>query len=279
MREVTQETVEKQLAYAIEAAKLGAGVLLDYWGKIKDIREKSAAGDLVTEADRDSEEAIVAFIKERCPTHTILCEEGGLSDAKESDFLWAIDPLDGTTNYTHKIPLCAVSIALLYRTIPIVGVIYNPFLEELFTAGKGLGAYLNGKKIAVSTVDTLYKSILATGFAYDRRETPDNNYREFCYLTSMTQGVRRMGSAALDLAYVASGRFDGFWERGLKLWDIAAGALFVEEAGGRISSYENGSVDLTSGRILATNGFIHEEMSQELAKVEKSFPAICFGAS
>lgn len=190
--------------------------------------------------------------------------------------MWAVDPLDGTTNYTHQMPMACISIALLYRGKPIVGVVYNPFIDELFEAVTGMGATLNGINISVSTVQEICKSLLATGFAYDRLETPDNNYAEFCFLTSQTQGVRRMGSAAIDLAYVAAGRIDGFWERGLNIWDIAAGTLLVEEAGGRISSYENTPLQMNSGRILASNGHIHETMSAMLIKTHEQIRPILF---
>lgn len=253
-----------------EAAALkGGAVLKKWWGNLTNIREKSSSGDLVTEADHDSEAVILNEIREAFPHHRILSEESGLSGHDKGDFLWAVDPLDGTTNYTHKMPLVAVSIAILYKQQPVVGIVYNPFMDEMFKAIQGEGAYLNGSRISVSKVAKLDKSLLATGFAYDRRDTPDNNYLEFCYMTSITQGVRRMGSAAIDLAFVASGRYDGFWERGLKVWDIAAGILLVKEAGGIVSSYENSALEMESGRILASNGLIHEQMSLNLIDIRK----------
>lgn len=274
----TQDTIDHYTQIAIEASKRGSQILLEHWGKLKQIKEKSTAGDLVTEADQLSEECVLKYLRETCPDHTILSEESGLHTVEGAEYIWAVDPLDGTTNYTHQVPIVAVSIALIYKGTPIVGVVYNPFVDEMFVAGLNRGAYLNGQQITVSSVDTLGKSILATGFAYDRRDTPDNNYAEFCYLTSQTQGVRRMGSAALDLAYVAAGRFDGFWERGLNIWDIAAGTVLVCEAGGIVSSYENGPIDLKSGRILATNGLIHLETSDTLRKVHDTLPPILFGS-
>lgn len=271
-----KEEAEKYLAIATYAAQLGGRSLNELWGKLNDYREKSHAGDLVTEADGKSEECILHYLKYRCPDHTILSEESGLHEVEGSEFVWAVDPLDGTTNYAHGIPHAAISIALLYKGEPVVGVIHNPFMNEEFKAATGLGATLNNKTIKVSDNATLSRSILATGFAYDRRETPDNNYAEFCYLTSRTHGVRRMGSAALDLAYVAAGRFDGFWERGLKIWDIAAGVVLVREAGGVISSYENAPLELNSGRILASNGIIHNELSEVLLSVPKEIKPIIF---
>lgn len=263
---LNREIIEYYRQIAIEASKLGSKVLLQYWGNLQNIQEKGGAGsgDLVTEADRLSEETIIRYLQDSCPKHSILGEESGLLAVDGAEFNWAIDPLDGTTNYSHQLPFAAVSISLLYRGNPIVGVVNNPFIGELFSAGLNCGAFLNDQPIRVSMVDSLGKSMLATGFAYDRRSTWDNNYAEFCYLMHLSQGVRRIGSASLDLAYVACGRFDGYWERGLKIWDIAAGVLLVREAGGVVSSYENGPLDLLSGRILATNGHIHRTMSKAL---------------
>lgn len=274
---MVQNQYDIYLQIALSIAKDAGEVLLQFLGQLKDVREKSAAGDLVTEADHASEKIILTALKRAFPEHTILSEESGLHPIEGSDFIWSVDPLDGTTNYTHGIPFFAVSIALLFRGEPIVGVVHNPFLSETFSATKGGGATRNEVKIQVSQVPTLNKAVLATGFAYDRRDTPDNNYAEFCYLTAQTQGVRRMGSAALDLAYVAMGRFDGFWERGLRPWDISAGIVIVREAGGVVSSYENEPLILDSGRILASNGHIHSTLSAQLLKVrEHQDPIIPF---
>lgn len=256
------------LAGAQQAALEGGKVLLQYWGKLKDIREKGHAGDLVTEADRASEEVILAYLKHHFPI-PILAEESGMHQLKEADYLWVVDPLDGTTNYAHQFPFVAVSIGLLHKGESIVGVVYNPVMNELFAAMKGKGATLNGQSIQVSKTTSIQRSLLVTGFAYDRRETSDNNYPEFCQMTSLSQGVRRLGSASIDLAYVAAGRFDGYWERGLREWDMAAGVLLVEEAGGRVSGYANQAFDLHSGRVLASNGFLHQELSNELQKVAR----------
>lgn len=166
---------------------------------------------------------------------------------------WVVDPLDGTTNFVHQFPFVAVSIALLEEGMPIVGVVYNPILHECFAAVRGLGATLNGTPLHVSSVSQLSRSLLATGFAYDRRDQPDTNYPEFARLTHLTQGVRRAGAASLDLAYVAAGRLDAYWERGVQLWDIAAGQLLVQEAGGKVTSYTGQPLDLQNIRILASN--------------------------
>ena len=254
------------LALALEAAKRGGVVLKKYWGAINSIAHKDTPIDLVTDADRASEEAIIHSIKSAYPTHGILAEESGMHVRLDEDFLWVIDPLDGTTNYTHQYPVVAVSIALLYQGKPVLGVVYNPILNELFHAAQGEGAFFNGKAIHVSHVDSLSRSLLASGFAYDRRENPENNYGPFCRLTHLTQGVRRGGAAALDIAYVAAGRLEGYWERGIKPWDIAAGIILVQEAGGKVSAYDEGPFDLASGKILATNGKIHNELSREICK-------------
>ena len=257
------------LNIASEAALHGGKILEKYWGNLKNIQEKKFTGDLVTEADKESEEVIIAFLNHHYPTHTILSEEGGLYKAKDKEYSWVIDPLDGTTNYTHQYPFVAVSIALLKQGKPIVGAVFNPIVKEMFLAAKGEGAFLNGKTIKVSKVKSLNQSLLATGFAYDRRDTLDNNYTEFCFLTNVSHGVRRAGSAALDLAYVAAGRLEGFWERGLKPWDIAAGTILVEEAGGNVTSYEGEDLILDSGRILASNSLIHGDLIRELKKAHE----------
>jgi myo-inositol-1(or 4)-monophosphatase len=252
------------LDIATEAALAAGTILQDCWGKLQNIEEKGEGGDLVTEADQKSEAAILQILKRHFPEHRILAEESGQLGNTKSDYLWAIDPLDGTTNYAHSYPVASVSIALLVRGQPQVGVVYDPFQNELFRAAKGLGATLNRRPMHVSSTEELDKSLLATGFAYDRRETKDNNYAEFCYLTHLTQGVRRAGSASLDLAAVACGRYDGYWERGIKPWDIAAGMVLVEEAGGRVSAYDGSPLQLDSGRILATNGKISAALSRAL---------------
>jgi len=261
--------MEDYLAVAVKAAQEGGQALIKHWGKLKNVREKSSPGDLVTEADNESEERIIAFLQKNCPGHSILSEETGSLRVAKAEYEWVIDPLDGTTNYTHQFPVSAVSVGLLYRGIPVVGVVYNPMQQEMFQAAKGQGATLNGKKIVVSEVKEISASLLATGFAYDRREVADNNFAEFSHLTLMSHGVRRLGAASLDLAYVASGRLDGYWERGLKPWDIVAGIVLVQEAGGKISAYDEKPIDLYSGRILATNGIIHQSMSEELMKLKK----------
>ncbi|KGF72126.1 inositol monophosphatase [Neosynechococcus sphagnicola sy1] len=255
------------LDIATEAVLAAGAVLQTFWGKLEDVQEKGRPGDLVTEADKAAEVAVLETLHRHVPDHAILTEETGHLGNADSNFLWAIDPLDGTTNYAHQYPFSAVSVGLLCAGEPIVGAIFDPFHQELFRAGKGLGATRNRRPIQVSATRDLDRSLLVTGFAYDRRETADNNYAEFCHLTHLTQGVRRGGAAAIDLAYVACGRVDGFWERGLSLWDMAAGVILVTEAGGQVTAYDGSLLILNSGRILATNGPLHPALSRELMQV------------
>ncbi|MFN9176660.1 MAG: inositol monophosphatase family protein [Synechocystis sp.] len=268
-----QSQCERQtyLEIATEAALAAGAILESLWGNVQQIQEKGYAGDLVTEADRQAEAVILAILKRHCPDHAILAEESGQLGNKDNPYCWAIDPLDGTTNFAHSYPVACVSIALLIHGIPAIGVIYNPFRHELFRAATGLGATLNRQPIQVSQTMDLTKSLLVSGFAYDRRETLDNNYAEFCHLTHLTQGVRRSGSAAIDLTDVACGRLDGYWERGIKPWDISAGVVILEEAGGQLSAYDGSPLDFNSGRILATNGKIHTALSQALAQSQDWF--------
>ncbi|MEC4804501.1 MAG: inositol monophosphatase family protein [Jaaginema sp. PMC 1079.18] len=251
------------------AAALAAGqVLQDRWGKINNIQEKGRGGDLVTEVDKASEAVLLEVLQRHLPDHAILAEESGeINTSHDNPYLWAIDPLDGTTNYAHGYPVACVSVGLLIDGQPTVGVVYNPLQQELFRAAKGCGATLNYRPIQVSQTNELSRSLLATGFAYDRRETADNNYAEFCYLTHQTQGVRRAGAAAMDLVAVACGRYDGYWERGIKPWDVAAGIVILEEAGGKVTAYDRSPLDLASGRILATNSYLHDSLSHALQNV------------
>ena len=255
------------LDVATEAVLAAGAILQAYWGNLNAIEEKGRPGDLVTEADKAAEAAILEILRRHVPEHGLLAEESGQLGNQESAYLWAIDPLDGTTNYAHQYPVSAVSVGLLINGVPQVGAIFDPSRQELFRAAKGLGATCNRRPIRVSQTAALEKSLLVTGFAYDRRQTTDNNYAEFCYLTHLTQGVRRGGSAALDLAYVAAGRLDGYWERGLSPWDIAAGIVLVEEAGGLVTAYDRSPMNISTGRILATNGHLHFSLSQALQEV------------
>ncbi|WP_019504277.1 inositol monophosphatase family protein [Pleurocapsa sp. PCC 7319] len=264
---MTQTAVEQLqifLDVATESVLAAGAVLKERWGKLNNIQEKGRPGDLVTEADKLAEAEVLKVLNRHLPDHQILAEESGALGNSKSEYLWAIDPLDGTTNYAHGFPVAATSVGLLIDGIPTVGAVYNPFSNELFRAAKGLGATCNRRPIQVSRTAELSKSLLITGFAYDRRETTDNNYAEFCHLTHLTQGVRRLGCASMDLAGVACGRLDGYWERGLQPWDITAGIVILEEAGGKVTAYDGSPLDINSGRILATNGLIHDSLSQAL---------------
>ncbi len=266
------------LDVATEAALTGGAILQTYWGKLENIQEKGRPGDLLTEADKAAEAAVLDVLQRHFPNHQVLAEESGYQGDRQSRYLWAIDPLDGTTNYAHQYPFWATSVALLIDGVPQVGAIFDPSHNDLFRAATGLGATCNRRLIQVSKTADLRSSLLVTGFAYDRRETPDNNYAEFCHLTHRTQGVRRDGSASIDLAYVACGRVDGYWERGLSPWDVAAGIVLVQEAGGQVTAYDGSPYVLSSGRVLATNGVIHQALSQDLVNV-RPFTAATTGSS
>ncbi|MDI6738746.1 MAG: inositol monophosphatase family protein [Candidatus Edwardsbacteria bacterium] len=225
------------------------GVAVDYKGAI----------DLVTESDHRSEELIVKLLRKNFPDDDIMTEESEKERTK-SDRRWIIDPLDGTTNYAHKFPFWCVSIAFEHKGTIELGAVYNPNLKELFTAHRGRGAYLNGGRIKVSRQHELGKSLLATGFPYDVHESSQDNLEYFRRFIKRAQAVRRPGSAAIDLAYVACGRLDGFWEMKLKAWDMAAAALMVTEAGGTVTALNGGPFSIYVPECLASNGQIHQTM-------------------
>jgi myo-inositol-1(or 4)-monophosphatase len=228
--------------------------------------------NIVTEEDRLSEGMIVSRIRERYPDCDILAEES-THVMSGSDCRWIIDPLDGTTNYAHGYPVFCVSIALEERGEIRLGAVYNPMLDEMFVAERGGGAFLNGRKIAVSDTDNLSRSLLATGFPYDIRSDRNNNINYFNGMAKRAQAIRRAGSAALDMAYVAAGRFDGFWELKLMPWDTAAGWLLIREAGGVVTDLGGGAFRLDAPHILATNGKIHQVMSNILRQIDSEGPA------
>jgi myo-inositol-1(or 4)-monophosphatase len=256
------------LDVAIEAARAAGTVLRE---NIHGKREISYKGDinLVTEMDMRSERAVVKALLASFPDHGIMAEEETMI-RNSSGYIWIIDPLDGTTNYAHGYPCFSVSIALEHAGEIVVGVVYDPMRDELFTARKGQGAYLNGTKIHVSRVEALLKSLLATGFPYDRKVSEKNNLNYFHDLLMASQEVRRDGSAALDLCYVASGRLDGFWELKLKPWDVAAGSLIVLESGGLISDFSGTRFSIHDDEILASNGRIHQHIIDILQKVMRN---------
>ena len=223
---------------------------------------KKAENDLVTEVDLECERMCRAVLAERFPDHDILAEEmgGGSTGAQASRWRWVFDPLDGTTNYAHGLPVFCSSLGLEIDGRTAVGAIYDPSRQELFTAERGKGAHLNGKPLAVSDAVGLRDSLLVTGFPYDIDQHADDLVAVFAAFLGRAQAVRRLGSAALDLCYVAAGRFDGFWEQHLKAWDVCAGALIVEEAGGRITGTDGSPFDIAGGHLVASNGRIHDDM-------------------
>jgi myo-inositol-1(or 4)-monophosphatase len=253
---------EEIIEYAKKIVVEAGGILNNKFGKVKKIDFKGEI-NIVTEADCISQDFIKKSIKEKFPDHSILSEED-LEIHSSSPYRWIVDPLDGTTNFAHGLPIFAVSIALEFDGEIFAGVVYNPVLKELFWAEKGRGAYLGRKKIKVSETESLSRALLATGFPYDIREDPNNNLNHFSKFALKAQAIRRLGSAALDLCYVACGRFDGFWELKLFPWDVSAGILIVEEAGGKITDFKGFPTDIYSKEIVASNGKIHDEMIEVL---------------
>lgn len=246
---------------AIDIAREAGALLRDRISTELDVAHKGTI-DLVTDVDRASEAMIVARLREAYPEHRLIGEEGtGKHAPRRGGFGWLIDPLDGTTNYAHGYPHFAVSIALECDGTPLLGVVYDPMRDELFAAERGHRATLNGAPLAVSTTDLLIHSLLATGFPYDlsQRRPAEALWQAF---NGQVQGVRRDGSAALDLCYVAAGRSDGFWERPLNAWDMAAGVLIVAEAGGTVTNLDGGPHDIHGHQVLATNGRVHQEMTE-----------------
>ena len=251
------------LNFAIETAREAGQILLEKFGRKINISKKGDI-NLVTEADLATEKHIIGKIRSHYPKHSILAEESG--DAiviDDSAWKWIIDPLDGTTNYAHGYPCFCVTLALEHNGEIVVGVTYDPTRNELFAAEKGSGATLNNKPIHVSETRELKDALLVTGFPYDARER-ENFARHFTGFTHKSRGIRRDGSAAIDMAYVACGRFDGFWEEGLHAWDVAAGVLLIEEAGGRVSYYDDSKFSIYQPPICASNNTIHAEMLEVL---------------
>ena len=253
---------EKELEVARQAAEEAGKILTGLFGQVKKI-EKKGSIDLVTEADLQSENTILNTIARHFPRDSVLTEEAGeLKQLPER--VWIIDPLDGTTNYAHAFPFFAISIAMEFEKECVLGVVYNPYTGESFEAVKGSGAYLNRKRIHVSRTEKIQDSLLVTGFPYDVHENPQGVMECFQKMLVRAQGVRRPGSAALDLCYVASGIFDGFWEERLHPWDTAAGVVIVEEAGGIVTTFENDSYTPYHPSIVAANPFIHKGMIEVL---------------
>ncbi len=251
---------------ALEAARLAGARVLEGWGRVGAVRTKSLATDLLTEWDLASERVIAEVLARRAPQVPILAEEGGASggaDLTAGRFI--VDPIDGTVNFVHGLPLFTVSVGYEHDGRVVAGVVLAPALGWEFSAARGAGATMNGVPLAVSGADSLAQSMLATGFPYDRAISPKNNFREFDHLQRVAGAVRRLGSASLDLCLVARGWYDGYWEYKLSPWDVAAGAVIVEEAGGRVTSIDGGPFAAASGEAVATNGRIHDELVAALA--------------
>jgi myo-inositol-1(or 4)-monophosphatase len=253
---------------AIEVARAAGDLLRRERLGPRRIVYKDSPTNLVTEMDARAEALIVDGLLAAFPDDAILAEERG-AQAGHSGRRWIIDPLDGTTNYAHGLPAYAVSIALEVAGRVELGVIYDPSHEELYVAERGGGAFCNDARLAVSSTDTLDASLLTTGFPYDIRVNPDNNLREYAVFARRSRAVRRLGSAVIDLAWVACGRYDGFWELRLGPWDVAAGGLLVEEAGGRLTSITGGPIDLDTPTLLASNGRVHDAMLAILEEIRR----------
>lgn len=261
---------------ARRAADAGGEQLRHHFGRLEQVREKGRCGDLVTEADTAAEAAVLALLEAETPEIGVLAEESGRRP-RPGDLEWVVDPLDGTTNYAHSYPFFGTSVGLCWRGQPLLGALTVPALNEHYWAAPGAGAWCNGRRLQVSGCNALADSLLVTGFAYDRHSRLDNNYAEFAYFTHRSRGVRRGGAAAVDLAFVAAGRCDGYWERGLSPWDLAAGVVLVEQAGGVVSAYDGSELELASGRLIACSPGVHAAIVEGLAQCIP-VPGRCFGA-
>jgi len=253
------------LATAIESVIRAGDVQMEFVGRDLHVGKKGAI-DLVTEIDLRVEREFRARIAERFPDHVVLGEE--FSSASElsavQEYCWVFDPVDGTTNYAHGLPIFCSSLALEIRGVPAVAAVYDPSRKELFTAERGQGAWLNGAPLRVSRAETLIDSLLCTGFPYSVQTKAETLVHVFAEFLKVSRAVRRLGSAAIDLCYVAAGRFDGFWEHALHPWDVAAGALIIEEAGGRVTNLQGGPFSSREGSVIASNGLIHGAMAETI---------------
>jgi myo-inositol-1(or 4)-monophosphatase len=256
--------MSETLSAACDIARAAGGILMEFYRRRVRVEYKGDA-DIVTEADRTSEKYIISQLREMFPEHSVVAEEGG-GYQRDSGYIWYIDPLDGTTNFAHSFPVFAVSMGLELNGEMVLGVVYDPTRNEMFAAEKGKGATLNGEPMRVSSVGTLKEALVATGFPSQRRHLNPNIhfYHQF---NLNSHGVRRPGSAATDLAYVAAGRLDAFWEFKLHPWDVAAGKLLVAEAGGKVSDAEGATHTMHSTAVLASNGLLHDQVVQEIGDI------------
>jgi len=263
---------------AIRAAKEAGALIRQKCGRAARTIAKFNEYDLVTEVDKACEEIVRGYVREQFPDHQILGEEGvapgseasaqAVAESQDAEYLWVIDPIDGTTNFIHGFPASVVSIGIAHRGEVIIGVIYNPFMDEMFVARKGEGAYLNGERIQVSAEATLPEAVLATGFPTELAKARMLNMRGMMALTPVVRNVRALGTAAMHLAYVAAGRISGFWEMDLNAWDLSAGSLLVQEAGGRVTDTRGVEYHLGVRHIAATNGLVHDALLEVLAKAD-----------
>lgn len=263
-------TLDELLSTATRAAKEAGKLLAERFGEVRELRHKGAI-DLVTDADTAAEAAVLQVIRAAYPSHAVLAEESGAQD-RASRYRWIIDPLDGTTNYAHAVPQFAVTLACEVDGEVAVGVIFDPMRDELYTATRGGGARCNGEAIAVSSCAEVSQALLSTGFPYWIQDEFEGAMALFSTFLRRAQGIRRFGSAALDLAWLAAGRYDGFFELGLKPWDIAAGALIVEEAGGRVTNLDGTPLRLDAGQILAGPAYLHSELLSIASAVKLELP-------
>jgi myo-inositol-1(or 4)-monophosphatase len=270
-REQGVDELSEYAEFASEAVRAAGAILRERFGRPHDVRFKGTV-DLVTEADRAAEALIAELIRERYPGHHLLGEEGARGAEAPSPFRWVVDPLDGTTNFAHNLPHFAVSIGLERQGKPVVGAVYDPLRDELFLGVHGGGATLNGAPLRVSATDDLLRSLLVTGFSYDfaRREHQADLWRQFLL---RVQAIRQTGSAALNLCYVAAGRLDGYWERGIAPWDVSAGAVVLREAGGTLTDFAGGPFRSDDRVVLASNGHLHEAMLGLIEPFERGFLA------
>lgn len=253
--------LEKVIQISHEAGE----IVRNGFGKNFGIEYKTNEANIVTDIDKASEKHIKEFIQKNFPSHSILAEEGG-ETLNNSEYLWVVDPLDGTTNFAHGLPIFSISIGVQKDGKTIMGVVYDIMQDITYAAEKGGGAFADSQRINVSKNDNLAHSVLVTGFPYNISDNPENALEKFTSLTRASRGIRRLGSAAIDFCYVARGVFDGFWEVYLHPWDMCAGKLIVEEAGGLVTGFEGEEIDIYTHRILATNGQIHERMMEFLKK-------------
>jgi len=273
---LAERELERLTAIARRAAEAGAEPLGALFGRLEAVRQKGGAGNLVTEADLAAEAAVLAVLEAETPDIGVLAEESGRRTGR-SDLEWCVDPLDGTTNYAHGFPFFGTSVGLTWRGLPLLGALAVPVMGELYWAAPGLGAWCNERRLQVSGCERLEDALLATGFAYDRTSRLDNNYAEFAWFPHRSHGVPRAGAAAVDLAYVAAGHVDGYWERGLSPWDLAAGVVLVEQAGGVVSAYDGSRLDLGSGRVVACAPGLQPELIEGLARC-LPLPGATYGA-